>query len=173
MPGSLGHLSARFFDVLASRPLDGAERAIVESWLTPDLSEILFAQPGYDQRHGYEAGLSVVAAGETSPVVVAAVMHDTGKRHARLGVLGRVIATIFIKLGLPLTQRMRLYRDHGITAAAELAAVGAPGVAIDYALHHHGHRPPSITAGTWKALVDADRANAIHLRRRGISSSHT
>lgn len=173
MPGSLGHLSARFFQVLIARPLDPAERAVVESWLPAELSEIFFAQPRYDQRHGYEAGLSVVAADATPQVVVAAVMHDTGKRHARLGIVGRVVASVLIKLGIPLTARMKLYRDHGITAAAEMAALGGPGIAVDYALHHHGDRPPSIPADTWELLVDADRANAIYGRRAGISSEDT
>lgn len=173
MPGSLGHLSARFFQVLLAKPLDPAERAIVEGWLPPELGEIFFAQPGYDQRHGYEAGLSVVAEDATRDVVVAAVMHDTGKRHAGLGIVGRVAASLLIKLRLPLTERMKLYRDHGITAASEIAALGGPGIAIDYALHHHGEKPPSIPADTWKLLVEADRANAIYPRKAGISSDDT
>lgn len=170
MPGSLGHLSSRFFDVLLSRRLDSAERATVETWLTPDLADVFFAQPGADQRHGYEAGLYVVGAGAEPDVVVAAAMHDVGKRQARLGIFGRVIASLFIMAGLPLSRRMRLYRDHGMTAAAELAALGAPPLAIDFALHHHSERPSSISPGTWALLLLADQPKTAHHKRVGISS---
>lgn len=170
MPGSLGHLSSRFFDVLLSRRLDAAERATVETWLAPDLADVFFAQPGPDQRHGYEAGLNVVAAGAEPDVVVAAAMHDVGKRQARLGIFGRVIASLLIMAGLPLGRRMRLYRDHGMTAAAELAALGAPPLAIDFALHHHSGRPSSISPETWDLLVLADQPKTAHHKRFGISS---
>lgn len=170
MPGSLRHLSSRFFDVLLSRRLDSAERATVETWLTRDLAEVFFAQPGADQRHGYEAGLYVIAAGAEHDVVVAAAMHDVGKREAHLGVIGRVIASLFILAGLPLTRRMQLYRDHGMSAAAELAALGAPPLAIDFALHHHSERPSSISPGTWDLLVLADQPKTAHRKRVGISS---
>lgn len=170
MPGTLGHLSRRFFDVLFSRPLDAAERATVETWLAPGLADVFFAQPGADQRHGYEAGLCAIGADADTDVVVAAAMHDIGKRQARLGIVGRVVASLFIMLGLPLTRRMQLYRDHGITAAAELAALGAPPLAIDFALHHHSARPASISQATWDLLVLADQPKAVHRRRLGISS---
>lgn len=170
MPGSLGHLSSRFFDVLLSRRLDTAERATVETWLTPDLAEVFFAQSGADQRHGYEAGLYVIAAGAEPDLVVAAVMHDVGKRAANLGIVSRVVASLFIMAGLPLTPRMQLYRDHGMTAAAELAALGAPPLAIDFALHHHYERPSSISPGTWDLLVLADQPKTAHRKRVGISS---
>jgi hypothetical protein len=171
LPGSLGHLSSRFFDVLLSRDLDAAERATVETWLTADLADVFFSQPGADQRHGYEAGLYVIAAGGEPDVVVAAAMHDVGKRVARLGIVGRVIASLFIMAGLPLTRRMRFYRDHGMTAAAELATLGAPPLAIDFALHHHSERPPSISSATWDLLVLADQPKTAHRKRVGISSN--
>ncbi len=170
MPGSLGHLTGRFFDVLMARPLVSAERALVETWLTDELAEIFFDQPQYDQRHGYEAALVVLGSGLEDDALVAALMHDSGKRHSGLGILGRVTASLLIKLRLPLTGRMKLYRDHGVGAAAELAALGAPPLAIDYALHHHGERPSTIESETWGVLSDADRANAIYRRGPGISS---
>ena len=170
MPGSLGHLAGRFFDVLSARPLDSAEAALVRAWLPERLTEAFFSQPSYDQRHGYEAGLTVMTAGLSEDVIVAAVMHDSAKRHSGLGIVGRVVASLMIKLGLPLTPRMTLYRDHGVNAAAELAALGAPPLAIDYALHHHNHRPPTIDPGVWAVLTEADRANAGYMPHRGISS---
>lgn len=170
MPGSLGHLTGRFFDVLLAKPLSSAESALVLTWLPEDLAPVFFSQPVYDQRHGYEAGITVLGAGFPRDVVIAAVMHDTGKRHSGLGIVGRVTASLAMKLRLPLTRRMKLYRDHGLTAASELAALGAPAVAIDYAMHHHRSRPPTIEPDVWAILADADRSNAMYLKRPGISS---
>ena len=42
--------------------------------------------------------------------------------NARLGVLGRVIASVCIKLRIPVRGRLKTYRDHGPIGAAELAA---------------------------------------------------
>ena len=170
MPGSLGHLARRFFDVLSARPLDSAEVALVSTWLPEPLAEVFYAQPSYDQRHGYEAGMMVLGAGLSQDAIIAAVMHDSAKRHSGLGIVGRVVASLMIKLNLPLTTRMSLYRDHGVNAAAELSALGAPPLAIDYALHHHGERPHTIEPGVWATLTEADRANAGYMPRRGISS---
>lgn len=173
MPGTLRHLSGRFFDVLSAKPLDSAERATVESWLAPELSDIFFSQPSPDQRHGYAAGLFVLEAGAEPEVVTAALLHDTGKRHSGLGVMGRVFASLLIKWRLPLPPRVRSYRDHGLLAAGELSSAGAPSLAIDYALHHHHSRPASIPAATWELLELADRPKAVKWARSGISSADT
>ena len=158
MPGSPADLLARFFDVLTARGLTATERDQVSNWLGPGLTTVFFSQPPADQRHGYHAATIVMASGGAAPdVVVAALIHDVGKRHSRLGVLGRSIASILIIARLPLTRRFRAYRDHGMLAARELGRLGAPGLAIDFALHHHGRRPPSIDQPTWELLVAADR----------------
>ncbi len=158
MTESVTHLIRRFFDVLFARPLNASERAAVRSWLGPEMAALFFAQAPHDQRHGYAAALSVIAAGRDEPeTITAALMHDVGKRHSRLGVVGRSLASIFVGLRLPLTERMKLYRDHGLHAARELAELGAPALAVDFALHHHGSRPPSIDADTWRVLKDADQ----------------
>lgn len=158
MPGSPAHLFRRFFDVAGARPLTVSERAAVTDWLDEATTPIFFAQHHADQRHGYHAALTVVAAGSTGPdVIAAALLHDVGKRHARLGLWGRSLASILIVLGLPLGRRMTAYRDHGLIGARELGAVGAPSLAIDFAMHHHRSRPPTIDPATWDLLVRADQ----------------
>lgn len=156
MPGSPTHLVRRFFDVLFAKPLAPAEAEAVRGWVTPELAEVFFAQGHADQRHGLEAARFVEAGGGDRDVVVAALLHDVGKRHARLGVIGRSVASLLILARLPLTSRMRAYRDHGLSGAAELVRLGAPPVAIDFAMHHHGRRPPTIEPALWDLLVAAD-----------------
>jgi len=157
MTEPFGHLVRRFFDVLFAGPLTASERMAVESWLGPILAPAFFDQSPPDQRHGYLAALAVIAAGRDEPeMVVAALMHDVGKRHFRLGVIGRSMASILARGGLPLTERMAGYMDHGLHAAKELAELGAPALAIDFALHHHGERPPNIDSDTWRILKEAD-----------------
>jgi hypothetical protein len=157
LPGSPAHLFSRFFDVASARPLSSSERSAVAHWLGPELAELFFEQGDADQRHGYHSALHVIAAGEgNSDVIQAALLHDVGKRHAGLGVLGRSLASLLILFGLPLSRSMRAYRDHGLMAARELGALGAPSLAIDFAMHHHGSRPPTIDPETWALLVAAD-----------------
>jgi len=158
LPGSPAHLVRRFFDVATARPLSGSERSQIERWLPTTLREIFLAQPEVDQRHGYEAALSVVAAGfDEGDMVTAALMHDVGKRHAGLGLIGRSIASVLIVAGTGLPPRFATYRDHGLIAARELGELGAPSLAVDFALHHHGERPSTITPDLWDVLVAADQ----------------
>jgi hypothetical protein len=106
-PGSLAHLINRFFDVAFARPLNSSERDKVTQWLTPDTANLFFAQNVADQRHGHHAASLVQGGGgEDGDVIMAALLHDVGKRHARLGILGRSVASVLILLRLPLTVRM-------------------------------------------------------------------
>lgn len=115
-------------------------------------------QPVADQRHGYSAGRAVEAALASSPSAVrAALLHDIGKRHARLGLAGRTLASVAIRIGLPLWEAARTYRDHGMIGAGELAAWGAEPLVVQFARSHHGARPPTIDAKLWQVLVQSDK----------------
>jgi putative nucleotidyltransferase with HDIG domain len=157
LPGSPAHLVKRFFDVVTARELTSIEREFVAERLTPPTAGLFFAQDDADQRHGYEAALTAREGGGDDEVVVAALLHDVGKRHARLGAVGRALASVLILARLPLTRRMVTYRDHGPVAARELAAMSVPPLVVDFAEHHHGDRPDSIDPDTWRLLVAADQ----------------
>jgi hypothetical protein len=157
VPGSLGHLTSRFFEVLTAAPLRAAEIEEVRSWLTSGQQWLFFSQPIPDQRHGYQAALIARERGLAATGVTAALVHDIGKRHAGLGLIGRSCASLAIKLGLPLTRRWRLYRDHGVTGSRELEALGAEPLVVEFARHHHGSCPPVIPEETWEILLLADQ----------------
>jgi len=172
LAGSAAHLFHRFFDVLTARSLTTSEMAAVRGWLAPDLFELFRAQPTADQRHGYGAALQVVAGGsDDRDTIVAALMHDVGKRHARLGVFARSVATILIRLHILQGRRVMAYRDHGLVGAHELAGAGAPALAVDFAMHHQGERPPSIPEPTWDLLIAADQAPKAWASIRGWITS--
>ena len=144
----------------------------MRSFLAEPLRAPFFEQAPADQRHGVEAADHVVSSGVKSPeVLTAALLHDIGKRHARLSVPGRVLASLMIRARLPLPARFWAYRDHGPIAAEELRALGAPGLAVEFAHHHHGPRPSSIESATWELLIASDQPPKTRDRAEaGISS---
>lgn len=175
MPGSWPHLAARLVDVLSARPLDPAERRWVLARLSPGEQALFFAQPVMDQRHGWAAA-SVVASGDARPelarldLIRAALLHDVGKRHARLATLGRVAASLALRVHLNGGGRWGAYRRHGELGAAELAELGGDGVVVAFARHHHSARPPEFDPRDWAVLVAADRAR---IRRSGTGPGYS
>lgn len=167
MPGSFGHLATRFFDYLRAARLTESERQAVTSMLTAAESRIFFEQSQKDQAHGFDAALVVLDSGQSTAVRLrAALLHDVGKRNARLGVLGRVAASMLIKLGLPLTKRFKLYRDHGPVGAADLEAAGSPSLVVEFARAHHSSRPGTLSEEDWALLQSADVPSNARLARR-------
>lgn len=139
----------------------------MRSWLNDPAQSFFFAQSSVDQRHGYTAALTVVASGVTDATVIkAALLHDVGKRHAHLGVIGRVVASLLILLRVPLRGRLLAYRDHGEVAARELQEIGAESLIVDFAREHHGERPATIDIGTWELLQSADQPPKTWARNR-------
>lgn len=157
MPGSPAHLAWRLFDSLRAKDLAPQEEAEVRDWLTAAQQALFFQQDCRDRAHGYAAALVVVSAGITDiEAVRAALLHDVAKRHAGLGLLGRSLASILIKLGLPMAASIRRYRDHGAAGALELAGIGSSDLVVQFAAHHHGRRPDPIPEDLWALLIRAD-----------------
>ena len=149
---------ARFFDFIRPglRP-DEVARSVARR--RPGPAGVLRPAPTNAMLRGRRS----VAEPHRPDLVRAALLHDVGKRHANLGAVGRVLATLAIRLRLPLTPRWRLYRDHGRLAAAELG--DEEPVVIEFARHHQIGRPPTIPAADWDILASADRAR-LHVGRR-------
>ncbi len=156
--GSWWHLAFRFFQMAFARRLSPTEQLSVAALLfSADESRLFYAQSDRDQRHGYDAAMYVASKfSERLELQRAALFHDAGKRHAALGVVGRSIASFSMKLRLPDSRRVKLYRDHGILVAAELRGMGVEPMVSDYAEHHHGQRPRSINEHDWLLLHASD-----------------
>ncbi|MEX0667714.1 MAG: HDIG domain-containing metalloprotein [Acidimicrobiia bacterium] len=140
-----------------SASLKSGEVHEIQGWLSTVESEVYFKQPSYDQRHGLEAarylsGLQPMRR----DLIRAALLHDIGKRQAGLGPIGRSLASAYIKLGGAPRGKWRSYVDHGPAAAKALEALGAEVIVIDFARHHHGQRPDSISELDWALLQQAD-----------------
>ena len=115
-------------------------------------------QSAADQRHGYAAARAVEdALAAHSSAVRAGLLHDIGKRHAGLGLAGRVLASVAIRVRLPLWESARIYRDHGTIGSRELAAWGAERLVVEFARSHHGDRPSSIEPALWRVLLRSDK----------------
>lgn len=129
----------------------------MDAYLPKGLSDLFTSQQVADQRHALQAGERVVADGVDDPdLIAAALLHDVGKRHSRLGAIGRSIATLLMSLRLPMSSRMNAYRDHGRLGAIDLEAASAPAVVVEFARHHQLRRPPNMSRETWELLRRAD-----------------
>ena len=146
------HLVTRFFGVLGSRRLSPEEQGKVNSVLAPPEARLFWDQQPIDQRHAYEvAERARMMLGDDVAAIRAALLHDVGKRHSRLGPVSRSLATVFGGLRLPMPDTWRRYREHGPLGAADLRAIGAERLSVAFA--------EGVSAGdpvVWQALVTAD-----------------
>ncbi len=153
----LRHLAARFFSVVRARPLGPREQAEAASLLRPGERRLFWDQPVADQRHALaSARRALREAPGRRDLARAALLHDVGKRHARLGAIGRSLASAAALAGLPRRGRVAAYLDHGAVGAEELAAAGAEPIVVEFARWHHAARPAGFAEGEWALLQRAD-----------------
>jgi putative nucleotidyltransferase with HDIG domain len=152
---SIGHYVRRFFTSLSRRAPDPDDDAWAAAVTTPG-EHALFARLGHpDRRHLIASARQVEAAlgPDADPVWIrAALLHDVGKYHARLGVIGRSVSTVCAyAIGRRRVQgwagragvrgRIGRYEQHGELGAEELRAAGSPEPVAEWsALHHHPER---------------------------------
>ena len=145
------HLARRFLGAL-SRSAPAAED---EAWAEGRLSapeRMLFASmANHDRRHAIGVARRALARrGDDAPddLAAAALLHDVGKVHARLGPIRRARATVRIALvgreqvraqvaRTEWTRRVAVYADHPGLGAADLRARGARARVAGWAAVHH------------------------------------
>lgn len=152
-----GHLVGRFFGHLRAEPPSPEDQRFIHEYLDGPCAELFWSQSSPDQRHAVDVARRVRAAlPDDSGAVEAALVHDIGKRQANIGAVSRSVATVLDAVGLPMTNRMRMYRDHGRRGAIDLEAAGCGELAISFARYHPGPAPSGTDPARWKALIDAD-----------------
>jgi len=173
----LTHLTVRFFGALSPAAPRAADVQWAEAILPPAAYAQWKLQPRHDQRHTLNVARAVEASLAGTPEqgdpnwLAAALLHDIGKLDARLGVYGRVVATVSgAATGRALadawsekrgfTRRVGLYLRHPEIGADRIRLGGGPEVAAQWAAVHHDpdrwHEldiPVSVVA----ALAAADR----------------
>lgn len=151
------HLAKRFFQTLRSRPLGPAEQAEAAEWLRERESPLFWAQPPADQRHALTAARMVAShRPHRRDLIRAALLHDIGKRHSRLGVAGRVTAATLDLLRIPAPGRLGIYLRHASLGAEDLGELGIEPIVVSFAAGHHGPCPPDVDPDDWALLVLSD-----------------
>jgi putative nucleotidyltransferase with HDIG domain len=147
----LGHLARRFLGALSPAAPGDADAEWAEARLTEPERAVFAAMANHDRRHAIGvARRAVDALGPAAPedVAAAALLHDVGKVHARLGPVGRALATVRIaRLGRSRVRdrvthgdrarRRAIYADHAAIGAADLRSRGARARVAGWAAVHH------------------------------------
>jgi hypothetical protein len=162
----LAHLSGRFVRALwPGRPRE-SDVAWVETVLPPATFAHWKLQPSHDCRHTIRVAREVQSRLAGTPYaddrrwLAAALLHDIGKLDARLGVYGRVVATVSgaasngnlaeawsHKRGF--TGRVGLYLRHPELGADRIRLADGPEEAAQWAAAHH-------TPASWDTLPIPD-----------------
>lgn len=136
--------------------------------LDDDAARLFWDQQAIDQRHAHTVGVRIAGVAEAPRnATAAALLHDVGKRHSRLGPLGRSLATVADALHLPMPMRWRSYRNHGALGARDLHAIGADALAIAFAGGEEGADPATLALlraaddGVLKASVSGPAGNTM------------
>ncbi len=168
----LGHLSGRFVRALSPAAPRADDVAWVETVLTPAGFVMFRRQPNHDQRHAIGVARDVQTRLADTPYaddprwLSAALLHDIGKLDSRLGVYGRVVATVSGAVAgrehaeawsesSGFTRRVGVYLRHAELGADRIRIAGEPEEAAVWAASHHD---PS----TWPDLpIPADVVTAL------------
>ena len=151
------HLVRRFFGFWRARPLSPREQSEVQALLSPASAGLFWAQQSQDQRHAFDVMRTTLRLVPGDRVAAkTALLHDVGKRHARIGALGRSLATMAELAHIPLRGRWAVYRSHSDLGAADLESVGEDEFVVEFTRLHPGPAPAGVLAERWDAVARAD-----------------
>jgi putative nucleotidyltransferase with HDIG domain len=154
---NLAHLARRFFGSIRARRPGPADQSLVADLLTPAESEVFWSQPVPDLAHAIRMASAVQSLHpERSDLIRAALLHDVGKRKARIGTMLRSLATASAIVRIPTAGGMARYLRHGEIGARELEELGCEALVVQFARHHHGPKPDRIDEDDWNVLLGAD-----------------
>ena len=167
------HLVLRFLGSLAPIGPRRADAHWAEAHLLEGERRLWQRLAPADRRHGAAVArraLELLGGEASRPVLAAALLHDVGKLDARLGVYGRVVATLSgAAVGHDadairdwtrtrgFTRRVGLYLQHPKLGGDMLALAGSDPLTVAWAREHH--LPPddwSIPVQIGSALKAAD-----------------
>jgi hypothetical protein len=168
----LPHLTSRFLGSLSPAPPRAADDTWVQTILSSDEYAVWSRLPNHDRRHSVGVARRVQRALDGTDDaddewLRAALLHDVGKLDARLGIVGRVGATLAgaaaghdmaplwsEKRGI--TRRVGLYLRHGELGADRIRMVGGSEMAARWAAAHHD-------PASWEATgIPAPVVDALH-----------
>lgn len=156
-PGGLGHLMRRFLGAIVSRYPSPPDQLFVAGLLGEEEAGLFWRQETPDLAHAVVVARRLLAAHPgRSDLARAALLHDVGKIRARLGTLGRSVASVLEAAHLPLAGRMSTYANHGEAGARMLEDIGLEGIAVYFARHHRTGPPDDVDPEDWEALRAAD-----------------
>lgn len=145
------HLTRRFLGSLLPGGPREADRAWVESVLSPEEYRLWIRMYGPDRRHSAAVAREVecrLGHEATDPVLAAALLHDVGKIDAGLRTWGRVVATLSVAVAgrdtaelwvrsSGFTRRVGLYVRHPEIGGDMLAMAGSDPLTVAWAREHH------------------------------------
>jgi putative nucleotidyltransferase with HDIG domain len=148
------HLAGRFATSLRPGGPNAADTAWAVAYLSPAEATLWHRMPAADRRESVQAGRRLVAAlagteyAGNDTWTVAALLHDVGKTEARLGTVGRALATMAGAVaGHDMARawqskggtrrRFGLYLRHDDVGAGMLEMAGSRREVIAWARAHH------------------------------------
>jgi hypothetical protein len=155
--GTVQHLVGRFFGHLRAEAPGPEDQQFVHDHLRDACAGVFWTQGPADQHHAVTVARRVeLLLGDDEEAIEAALLHDVGKRTANTGAITRSIATVLDAARLPMTVRMRAYRDHGAHGAVALQEAGCGSLAVAFAREHPAGPPDGVDPVRWDVLLEAD-----------------
>lgn len=153
----LAHLARRFVGSWRARRPGPDSQRLVAALLSSAEAEVFWAQPVPDLAHGVRSAEAVLnRRPDRSDLARAALLHDVGKRHSRLGTIGRSVAAGLSLMRIPVRGRFYSYLDHAEIGARELEALGCDELVVAFTRHHHRVMPAGFDGEAWTILAEAD-----------------